>query len=338
MPLPGQEILNHIVDVHCHPTDASSISPDSMHHLQITICAMSTMQSDQSRVRDLAISYPTKVVPCFGYHPWFSYLISTQPVLSKNDHYRSILLGTRSPRPSDVAIFEKLLDLLPDPIFLHDVISELRLNLEAFPRSMLGEVGLDRTFRVPFDYFASNRELTPFTIPLEHQLTILEAQVDLAVELGRNVSFHSVKSQLATVEFLKRLRSKHRDRWARINIDMHSCGLSPETWREIEKGHSNVFLSLSTVINSRSPNHRALIANCLSDRLLVESDYNNIDMCTDRTWDMIKIVAEVKGWQLEEEWIEDLDRSKWGVVRKLEENWFNFRRGYNKFSENKEQN
>lgn len=103
---------------------------------------------------------------------------------------------------------------------------------------MLGEVGLDRIFRVPFDYFASNRQLTPFTIPMKHQLAILEAQIDLAVELGRNVSFHSVKSQLATTDFLKKLRSKHGDQWSRINIDMHSCGLSPETWREIEACNS----------------------------------------------------------------------------------------------------
>jgi hypothetical protein len=37
-----------------------------MESLQITICAMSTMASDQQRVRDLAMAYPTKVIPCFG--------------------------------------------------------------------------------------------------------------------------------------------------------------------------------------------------------------------------------------------------------------------------------
>lgn len=89
-----------------------------------------------------------------------------------------------------------------------------------------------------------------------------------------------------------------------------------------------MFLSLSTVINSRSLNHRALIASCSPDRLLVESDYNNVDMCTERTWEMIKIVAEVKGWPLEEVWADDLDKSKWGAVRKLEENWFSFRRNH----------
>jgi Tat protein secretion system quality control protein TatD with DNase activity len=255
--LPSQDVLHHIIDVHCHPTDAPTISPNSMDRLQITICAMSTMQSDQQLVRDLATSYPTKVVPCFGqlgylfitptsgpqlstlnfalgYHPWFSYLISTQPGPSKNDHYQSLFLGALLPQPDHTEDLHKLINLLPDPIPLGNIISGLRHNLEAFPEAMLGEVGLDRIFRVPFDYYANPRQLTPFTIPLDHQLEILEAQIDLAVELGRNVSFHSVKSQLATADFLKKLQRKHGDRWSRISIDMHSCGLSPETWRDME--------------------------------------------------------------------------------------------------------
>lgn len=89
-----------------------------------------------------------------------------------------------------------------------------------------------------------------------------------------------------------------------------------------------MFLSLSTVINSRSLNHKALIASCSPDRILVESDYNNVDMCTERTWEMVRIVAEVKGWSLEEVWVDDLEQSKWGTIKKLEENWFNFRRNH----------
>ena len=65
-------ILRHIVDVHCHPTDApDGISPSSMQRLGITVCAMSTMQTDQVRVRDLATAYPEKVVPCFGWYSLF---------------------------------------------------------------------------------------------------------------------------------------------------------------------------------------------------------------------------------------------------------------------------
>ena len=64
--LPKPAILRHIVDVHCHPTDVPEIPSSSMKRLGITVCAMSTMQTDQARVKDLATAYPEKVVPCFG--------------------------------------------------------------------------------------------------------------------------------------------------------------------------------------------------------------------------------------------------------------------------------
>lgn len=65
-PLPPDSVLEHIVDIHCHPTDAPTISEESFNNLKITICAMSSRQSDQPLVRDLAIKYPQKVIPSFG--------------------------------------------------------------------------------------------------------------------------------------------------------------------------------------------------------------------------------------------------------------------------------
>ena len=62
---PCSPVLRHVIDVHCHPTDAPVISPESMNGLEITICAMSTRVSDQSLVRQLAETCPN-VIPCFG--------------------------------------------------------------------------------------------------------------------------------------------------------------------------------------------------------------------------------------------------------------------------------
>ena len=109
---------------------------------------------------------------------------------------------------------------------------------------MLGEVGLDRACRVPYAHpadppYASSppdapRELSPFTIPLAHQLAVLEAQLALAAELARNVSLHSVKAQQATRALLDRMRAAHGDaRWLALSVDLHSCGLSTQTWAEI---------------------------------------------------------------------------------------------------------
>ena len=66
--LPSSQVLRHVVDVHCHPTEAPEIDPDIMQNLCITICAMASRQSDQLRVRDLAVRYPDHVIPCFGQH------------------------------------------------------------------------------------------------------------------------------------------------------------------------------------------------------------------------------------------------------------------------------
>ncbi|KAJ3763123.1 hypothetical protein EV360DRAFT_34176 [Lentinula raphanica] len=324
--LPSSEVLQHLVDVHCHPTDAPLISSESMHNLDITICAMSSKASDQRLVYKLAKSYPQKVVPCFGYHPWFSHLICLRGDISKEDHYRELFCPTQN--DEDLQVLNTLLEDLPDPITLDSIITELRSNFHEFPNAMLGEVGLDRAFLIPYDYNASPRKLTPFTVPLKHQEMILQVQMDLAVELGRNISLHSVKSHQPTMELLARMESKHgTDRWNGVSLDLHSCGFSPEMLKDIQRRYPNTFLSLSTVINGRSPNHLSLIKVCDPLRILVESDYNDVDYCTEQTWDMVRTVADIKGWSIETEWNSEDDSSQRGVVRRLEENWVRFKSG-----------
>ena len=59
---------------------------------------------------------------------------------------------------------------------------------------------------------------------------------------------------------------------------------------------------------------------------------------TPQTIKMLHTVAEVKGWSIEQEWIDDEDvdgagmepnipESKWGAVRRLEANWKAFLKG-----------
>ena len=276
-----------------------------------------------------------------GYHPWFSHWISILPGSTKEGHYRQLF----SPSGKHQEMFERLLPHLPDPIPLADVLTELRRNLSSFPHAMLGEVGLDRAARVPIKYAATPRELTDFIVPLQHQLAVLEPQIDLAVEFHRNISIHSVKSHQATLDLLSRMHQKHSSEWQRISIDLHSCGLSVETWKAIEvlvlhlialyntashctqKCHLNVYMSLSTVINGRSSSHRTLIEACSPGRILVESDYHPVEQCAERTWEMVLTVAEIKGWSVETTWIEDLRAEDWGAVRRLKRNWQEFQKG-----------
>ena len=60
------EVLAHVVDVHCHPTD-SPIDQQQIDSLHIRVCAMATRPSDQGLVYDFAIAHPDKVIPCFGW-------------------------------------------------------------------------------------------------------------------------------------------------------------------------------------------------------------------------------------------------------------------------------
>lgn len=59
--LPGKDVLEHVYDVHCHPTDEIDIPDAIMGDLSIRICAMATRWEDQERVSALALRYPQKV-------------------------------------------------------------------------------------------------------------------------------------------------------------------------------------------------------------------------------------------------------------------------------------
>lgn len=177
-----------------------------------------------------------------GYHPWFTHWICLKTGLSKEAHYGSLFLENDS-KPDIVDACNKLIPYLPEPIPLDTILAELRQNLSEFPNAMLGEVGLDRACRVPYmapsppPYVEhdNRRELSPFTIPLSHQLAILEAQLDIAVGMRRNVSCHSVKSQQATADLLIRMKNKHGQvAWEAISIDLHSCGFSTQSWLDVE--------------------------------------------------------------------------------------------------------
>ena len=145
------------------------------------------------------------------------------------------MLAEESPQEHLEAL-DRVLESVPEPTTLSSLLNELRENFTAFPNALLGEVGLDRAFRVPFVPYPdpAGGKLSPFRVPSSHQLTILEAQVDLAIELHRSVSMHSVKSQELTLDFLKHMKEKHGEAFGSINIDLHSCGFSLETWKTVE--------------------------------------------------------------------------------------------------------
>jgi Tat protein secretion system quality control protein TatD with DNase activity len=256
--LPTPEVFAHLIDVHCHPTVAPAITASTIESLPCTLCPMASRVEDQSKVAALARARPDRVVPGFGYHPWWVHRISLRApagtVPNHASHYRALFLpSSSSPNAELETAFARLLPTLPQPIPLADILADVRARLIEFPTAMVGEVGIDRAARIPFargadvseggnddDNGGHHRSLSPFSTPFAHQLAILEAQLALAVELRRNVSLHSVKSSAQTCALFDNMAAKYGAAWFAISVDVHSCTLSPEVWRDI--GVRPVFL------------------------------------------------------------------------------------------------
>lgn len=214
-----------VFDAHCHPTDTMSTVSSISNMKARALTVMSTRSQDQELVHNVAMEQGVqgedmmlsekrsaqRIVPAFGWHPWFSYQIWDDRVSgSKYDgteegkiaHYDKIL----SPAPSskDVSFSTRL----PDPRPLSDFINETRSRLEKHPHALVGEIGLDKAFRIPESWSSPDditrdehltpggregRRLSPHRVSIEHQTAILKAQLRLAGELNRAVSVHGVQ-------------------------------------------------------------------------------------------------------------------------------------------------
>ncbi|CAI7575536.1 unnamed protein product [Penicillium bialowiezense] len=291
---------------------------DIPHMKTTTLTIMATRGDDQDLVQQatetcFAQSQTERIVPCFGWHPWFSHQISPADTQDKRDHYDSVLI----PSPADDHAF---LDLLPDPKPLSEFIFELRTRLQKFPTALIGEIGLDRSFRIPGPWTAEevenrNDQITPgsregrrlshYRVKPEHQRLVLKAQLQLAGEMNRAVSVHSVQAHGAVVDVLKELwaghervvlsrRKRDRQRDAEGVFDeeediastpkpfppricMHSYSGSVDPIRQLmhKSNPSDVYFSFSALINLNGAPARKIadVVKALpEDRILIESD------------------------------------------------------------------
>lgn len=190
------------------------------------VAIMATRTQDQSIVEKIAASHGAKSRQClagdsntviagYGRHPWFSHELyddsSPEPTFTlshdieaaKEKHYKAVL----SPPPRNPAFWGDL----PTPIALSDFIAGTKARLEADPIAMVGEVGLDKIFRLPMHWDAENiavkdsdpgrtrggrqrRPLSPHNVCMSHQKVVLLAHLKLAGELGRAASVHGVQA------------------------------------------------------------------------------------------------------------------------------------------------
>lgn len=239
-----------IHDAHCHPTDIMASIASVPRMKAATLTVMATREEDQELVKQTTESlnnqpndiHTQRILPSFGWHPWFAHkiLIDTEPAESpaespdspaqsqdattnddilaqKKAHYEAIL----TPSVSEDNDF---LDSLPTPIPLSQLIAETKQRLELFPNALVGEIGLDKSIRLPapwtqegldnrdVSYTPGSREgrkLSPYKVKLEHQKAIFKAQLQLAGEMQRPVSVHSVQAHGAIIDVFTSLWSGH---------------------------------------------------------------------------------------------------------------------------------
>jgi Tat protein secretion system quality control protein TatD with DNase activity len=224
-----------VFDAHCHPTDTMASATAQIPKMKArAMTIMATRSQDQELVANVAAllgvesresmeasssnagdQVSTRVLPSFGWHPWFSYQLyddtgagsdisakeaGTLTEIDATAHYTAVL--TPSPPQDFIAS-------LPKPTLLSSFIAETRARLLSHPLALVGEIGLDKAFRLP-DKWTESREasrdttltpggregrlLSPHHVLMAHQIAVLKAQLALAGELGRPVSVHGVQA------------------------------------------------------------------------------------------------------------------------------------------------
>ncbi|SCZ96702.1 BZ3500_MvSof-1268-A1-R1_C083g00451 [Microbotryum saponariae] len=293
------ELLQRLTDAHCHPVDdsagldraltaieqlhtarlvRSSAEPWSSKDFNLILipsspqCAQSSTLENQSCTRSLAVAHPDRVIPFFGLHPWFVHsisLASPSSLPTKQEHYMTLFpeLGTD---PS----LQPVVDSLLPPTSLETYLTTLEQNLVHYPHSHVGEIGLDRAFR----------------LPLPTHLQPPEAKV-------------------LPVQNFKHLSSIN---WRSIHACLHSFGGSPETIRQLQKVHHNLFFSFAAVISGRSPRFSEMLRAVDDARLLVESDFSDTSKIDEQISEVVEAICTARSWTREY------------CVAQLEKNWLSF--------------
>ncbi|CAK7902036.1 uncharacterized deoxyribonuclease YMR262W [[Candida] anglica] len=284
--------LHSLSDSHCHVGIActystsneviESLSKDS--RLK-NYALMSTNHIDIDYVDMISRSLEGVVVPFYGIHPWYvhlfyvgdgdedEYIEMDHPNANsfKFAHYHKVL----HPAPSD-----ELLEVLPHPINLevhNKKIQVLAINNNESQFVGIGEIGLDKPFRIPSNGYFGNQtvniaesgpKLSNCRVTITHQRLVLESQLEIAQSLQLAVSLHCVKAHGALYDTVSKYNIP--------SIILHSFSGSSDQAKIWCKNFANkVFFSLSNWINGTESKLQMFseLLHVLGDmNILIETD------------------------------------------------------------------
>ncbi|WBF15092.1 hypothetical protein N7582_004563 [Saccharomyces uvarum] len=263
--------MDKLVDAHCHvSTDPESPCGGDDGGFQGTVrCVMSSNPYDWSNLKKMASNGKRKDYICvgFGVHPWYSHLFYVGEQRDKLSHYQGVL------EYKDAEQFTRLVQVLPEPLDLEEYIAR---EFDDTLVGVIGEIGLDKLFRLPANGFYTQGEkarLTTVKVKLSHQEAVFRRFCQLARDTRRPVSIHDVKchgklNDICNEELLP---------CSSVKICLHSYTGSKETllgqWLKTFSP-DRVFVSLSKWINFKNPEEgNGLVRSLPPTCILTETDF-----------------------------------------------------------------